>query len=63
MSKISQLVSTILNIHIQEGKWKQALDLIDRSGEPTAKNMARILFAMCQLLEEMEGVNNAPKRS
>ncbi len=70
MSQISKLASTILNIHIPEGQWKPQLDLIDRSGEPTLKNLGRLVFALCQLVEEIEGEVNllkegahAPKRS
>jgi hypothetical protein len=54
MSKLSQLVSTILGFHIPEGKWKQQLDIIDKSGEPTMKHMGMMIFAVCQEMEEME---------
>lgn len=54
MSQISKKVSQILGFTIREGEWERFLTPIDQEGEPTRKNTASILFALCEEIERLE---------
>lgn len=54
MSKISEKISSIFGFKIKEGEWEKYLSELDKEGEPTRKNMAELLFAVCEELERLE---------
>lgn len=54
MSRISEEISNIFGFTIHEGEWKKYLPQMDVEGEPTRANTAKLLFAVCEELEELE---------
>lgn len=52
-SKIREKVSTILGIYIPKGKWGTVAEKIEPSGEPTRIRTTKILFAICEELENL----------
>lgn len=61
MSKISEEVSKIFGFGIREGEWQRYLPQLDIAGEPTRKNMAALIFAVCAELEELEKRLSTPE--
>ena len=54
MSKVSEKIGVILNMGMRPGKWMEYYNLLYRDGRPDSKEMKRILFALCEIVEELE---------
>ena len=55
-NKIRQKVSQYLEILIPEGQWEQYVDMLDRDGKFTSKNMMAILLIACRQIETLETI-------
>lgn len=54
MSRISEKASNIFGFLIKEGSWNNYLKEMDIEGEPTRVNIGKLLFALCQEVEDLE---------
>lgn len=54
--KIRQKISQILDVLIPENRWEQYVDLLDKDGKPSRKQLIAIFMSMCQHMETLENV-------
>lgn len=54
--KIRQKVSQILDVLIPENRWEQYVELLDRDGKPSRKQLISIFMTMCQHMEILENM-------
>lgn len=49
-------ISQALGVLIPEGKWEEYIDLLDRDGKFTRKNMLTMIILLCKHVERLESV-------
>lgn len=54
--KIRQRISQILDVLIPENRWEQYVELLDKDGKPSRKQLIAIFMSMCQHMETLENV-------
>lgn len=54
--KIRQRISQILDVLIPENRWEQYVELLDRDGKPSRKQLIAIFMSMCQHMETLENL-------
>ena len=57
MSKISQIISQIVDVRIPEGEWTRYLPMLDRERKLVGLNTIKIIFSLCEVIEGQEVVN------
>lgn len=53
-TKIRQDISQLLDVLIPENRWQQYIDLLDRDGIPSRKQLIGIFMLLCQHVETLE---------
>lgn len=54
--KIRQKISQILDVLIPENRWEAYVELLDKDGKPSRKQLISIFMAICQHMETLENV-------